>query len=120
MAAYFAELVDGESFDPRDGTCSLMDYGGDEWLRRKAALDATLRPLRAAVAQTHRRVADAARALHAARVRAGPACGGALLLVDLAGADYDGRAGQAAHKESIEINKSLLALKECLTVTSSA
>lgn len=34
------------------------------------------------------------------------------MLVDLAGADYDHRAG-AAQKESAAINKSLLALKEC-------
>jgi len=38
-------------------------------------------------------------------------CGGQVL-VDLAGADYDHRAG-AAQKESAAINKSLLALKEC-------
>ena len=38
--------------------------------------------------------------------------GGELVLVDLAGADYDHRAG-AAQKESAAINKSLLALKEC-------
>lgn len=38
--------------------------------------------------------------------------GGSLLLVDLAGADYDHRAGKQ-QKESAAINKSLLALKEC-------
>ena len=38
--------------------------------------------------------------------------GGELVLVDLAGADYDHRVG-AAQKESAAINKSLLALKEC-------
>jgi hypothetical protein len=38
--------------------------------------------------------------------------GGELVLVDLAGADYDHRA-TAAQKESAAINKSLLALKEC-------
>lgn len=45
-----------------------------------------------------------------------PALGGALLFVDLAGADYDHRNGQPAQqqRESIAINKSLLALKECL------
>lgn len=43
----------------------------------------------------------------------GPAClGGQMLLVDLAGADYDHRSGQA-QKESAAINKSLLSLKEC-------
>lgn len=42
-----------------------------------------------------------------------PAClGGQMLLVDLAGADYDHRSGQA-QKESAAINKSLLSLKEC-------
>lgn len=39
--------------------------------------------------------------------------GGELVLVDLAGADYDHRAPTAAQKESAAINKSLLALKEC-------
>ena len=42
-----------------------------------------------------------------------PALGGALLFVDLAGADYDHRDGKQ-QRESIAINKSLLALKECL------
>lgn len=40
------------------------------------------------------------------------ALGGSLLLVDLAGADYDHRTG-SQQKESAAINKSLLALKEC-------
>jgi len=40
------------------------------------------------------------------------ALGGNMLLVDLAGADYDHRAGKA-QKESVSTNKSLLALKEC-------
>jgi len=41
-----------------------------------------------------------------------PQVGGCLYVVDLAGADYDHRAG-GAQKESAAINKSLLALKEC-------
>lgn len=54
-----------------------------------------------------------------ALARAPPAVGGAMVCVDLAGADYDSRdVGAAGHtaeqkKESIDINKSLLALKEC-------
>jgi hypothetical protein len=40
------------------------------------------------------------------------ALGGSMLLVDLAGADYDHRKG-GAQKESAAINKSLLTLKEC-------
>jgi hypothetical protein len=38
--------------------------------------------------------------------------GGSVLLIDLAGADYDHRHGKA-QKETAAINKSLLALKEC-------
>uniref|UniRef100_A0A7S4MHV7 Kinesin motor domain-containing protein n=1 Tax=Odontella aurita TaxID=265563 RepID=A0A7S4MHV7_9STRA len=46
--------------------------------------------------------------------RDGPrALGGSILLVDLAGADYDHRSGDV-QRESAAINKSLLALKECL------
>lgn len=46
-------------------------------------------------------------------LKRGPAyLGGSLYVVDLAGADYDHRAG-GAQKESAAINKSLLALKEC-------
>jgi hypothetical protein len=41
------------------------------------------------------------------------AFGGSMLLIDLAGADYDQRGGDA-QKETAAINKSLLALKECL------
>ena len=48
-----------------------------------------------------------------AQARGGASVGGVLLLADLAGSDYDHRAG-AAQKESAAINKSLLALKECL------
>ena len=56
----------------------------------------------------------AAQAELAAVLAAGPAVlGGSLLLVDLAGADYDHRAG-GAQRESAAINKSLLALKECM------
>jgi len=48
----------------------------------------------------------------------GPAClGGYMLLVDLAGADYDHRSGHV-QKESAAINKSLLALKECFRALS--
>lgn len=48
-----------------------------------------------------------------ALVQNGPAAlGGSMLLVDLAGADYDHRGG-TAQKESTAINQSLLALKEC-------
>ena len=44
-----------------------------------------------------------------------PALGGALLFVDLAGADYDHRQPDGQQqRESIAINKSLLTLKECL------
>jgi hypothetical protein len=56
----------------------------------------------------------------AATMKEGPAhLGGSLLMVDLAGADYDHREG-AQQKESAEINKSLLALKECFRSLSGA
>lgn len=61
--------------------------------------------------------ADAVVRLAEAKVEAvmssGPSqLGGSLLVVDLAGADYDHRVG-SQQKESAAINKSLLALKEC-------
>ncbi|GMI12575.1 hypothetical protein TrVE_jg1345 [Triparma verrucosa] len=47
------------------------------------------------------------------------ALGGSLLFCDLAGADYDNR-DDAAQKESADINKSLLTLKECFRSLSQA
>ena len=65
-------------------------------------------------------LADAQAGVEAARATLAAASGGVamaslggeLVLVDLAGADYDHRSG-AAQQESAAINKSLLALKEC-------
>lgn len=55
-----------------------------------------------------------------ALVQNGPAAlGGSMLLVDLAGADYDHRGG-TAQKESTAINQSLLALKECFRALAAA
>ena len=68
----------------------------------------------------HQLLADAEAGVEAARAALAAAAdgaamaplGGELVLVDLAGADYDHRVG-AAQTESAAINKSLLALKEC-------
>lgn len=76
--------------------------------------------LRAQRLKLQRLLADAEAGVEAAKAALAAASGGAamaplggeLVLVDLAGADYDHRAG-AAQKESAAINKSLLALKEC-------
>jgi len=84
-----------------------------EWESKHATLCAEKDRIHAALAVTEAEVKRASAAV-AEVIACGPASlGGSLVLVDLAGADYDHRTG-AQQKESAAINKSLLALKECL------
>lgn len=64
------------------------------------------------LAQKEADLATAERRLDEMVANGSAALGGSMVLVDLAGADYDGRQG-AAQKETAAINKSLLVLKEC-------
>lgn len=84
-----------------------------EWTRRFEAHEVRKAELRAKLENNTAEVAAAKSAVANAQARGGTAVGGMLLLADLAGADYDHRPG-AVQKESASINKSLLALKECL------
>ena len=87
--------------------------GGSLWQTTHASLSAQRGQLLQLLADAQAGVGAARAALAAASSGAAMASlGGELLLVDLAGADYDHRAG-AAQKESAAINVSLLALKEC-------
>ena len=86
--------------------------GDDEWEATKLALERERDALKRRVVAAQEEVEEAGAALAALQGDAPPALGGSMVLVDLAGADYDHRAG-AAQKESAAINKSLLALKEC-------
>jgi len=82
--------------------------------------ESTHASLRAQRQKLQQLLADAQAGVEAARATLAAASGGVamaslggeLVLVDLAGADYDHRSG-AAQQESAAINKSLLALKEC-------
>ncbi len=83
------------------------------WEETHARLCEQRKALQQLLADAEVEVSSARDALAAAVTAAGASpLGGELVLVDLAGADYDHRAG-AAQKESAAINKSLLALKEC-------
>jgi hypothetical protein len=146
MRAWDATMVPGSAATAKDPATGAslhtvlvrpFDPAAAPWRVTKAASDAQASALGKAQAEAEGRASQARARLAAARSRAGPSCGGRLVLVDLAGADYDPRspstttttpasarqggvgkaeaaAEAAARRESIDINKSLLALKECL------
>jgi hypothetical protein len=90
-----------------------MDGGNAAWESKKAELAKQAAELSARLEAVKARAETAALSL-AAILDAGPAAlGGSLVVVDLAGADYDKRGAKEGQKESAAINKSLLALKEC-------
>ena len=90
--------------------------GQEEWDSVYASLVERKKKLEVAVPVVVDKIMEAYK--QQATVRHHEAVGGSLVLVDLAGADYDNRdVGTATtaqeKKESADINKSLLALKEC-------
>ena len=99
-------------------TRTPFDEAG-EWERRFKAHEALKDELSAKLARNTRDIDDAKAAVAEAQARGGVSVGGTLLLADLGGADYDHRSG-GAQKESAAINKSLLALKECLRALAAA
>lgn len=82
------------------------------WEAIKEALDTRTVEVSQRLRQANEHFDQATRELEEAKARGPKALGGNLLLVDLAGADYDHRSGKE-QKESAAINKSLLSLKEC-------
>jgi len=90
-----------------------------EWCRLESERERELEVLNKQ-RDDHIAVVDAAKAVMEAIVaQAGGSLGGTLLFIDLAGADNDDRDLSSAHtaqqrNESTAINKSLLALKECI------
>merc|ERR1719209_2849040 len=117
----FNELLDLASSNQEDGTVGLKQLAGgqqegdkvrEELVRKKDDLTRISGPIFERVDQAYRRLEQ---------VHGRQGVGGALQLVDLAGADFDDRdLGSSTssttaqqRKESIDINKSLLALKEC-------
>jgi len=128
----FNQLLDLASSSQEDGTVGLKQLPGgqQEWdkvrvelVRKKDELTRISGPIFQRVDQAYRRMEE---------VHGREGIGGALQLVDLAGADFDDRdltsttstnstdstsstnsTTAQQRKESIDINKSLLALKEC-------
>mmetsp|Transcript_102069 Transcript_102069/g.288241 ORF Transcript_102069/g.288241 Transcript_102069/m.288241 type:complete len:611 (-) Transcript_102069:324-2156(-) len=82
------------------------------WEAFKETLDSKSDEMRQRLFRANEHLDQAASELEEAKARGAKALGGRLLLVDLAGADYDHRSGKE-QKESAAINKSLLSLKEC-------
>lgn len=82
------------------------------WESKYEALKMQKNTLKQLVEMAQKDAEDAAANLSKVMRQGPPSLGGSLLLVDLAGADYDHRTG-TQQKESAAINKSLLALKEC-------
>lgn len=120
--AYFDELLDIDSFDAQDDTVAWRTYANpDAWAEHKAVLDERMYILMSAIETAEADVVDAMEVV-ANLEQVHEAIGGSAFIVDLAGADKDTRAvgtgkgatTRAELKESANINKSLLALKECL------
>ena len=112
-AAWAAQLGVAELRYERTTVKRVFPDGGSLWQSTHASLCVQRRKLQHLLADAQAGVEAARAALAAASDGAGMApLGGELVLVDLAGADYDHRSG-AAQKESAAINISLLALKEC-------
>mmetsp|Transcript_27839 Transcript_27839/g.31955 ORF Transcript_27839/g.31955 Transcript_27839/m.31955 type:complete len:643 (+) Transcript_27839:330-2258(+) len=88
---------------------------------RKAVIEKKeeeLSNIKVLVAKKEKEISEVTNELQSLTMSGPAALGGSMLLIDLAGADYDHRGGKA-QKESTAINKSLLALKECLRAVSS-
>jgi len=83
-----------------------------KWEALKETLDMHSNAMRQRLHQANMQLDQATAELEETKARGPKALGGRLLLVDLAGADYDHRMGKE-QKESAAINKSLLSLKEC-------
>jgi len=113
----FNELIEPNSWS-NDGTMALTQFEGgqEEWDKVYDALVAKRDHLKTVLSPILKNVDDTFKELE--KVKNHKAVGGALVLVDLAGADYDKRdigvsTTAKQKKESADINKSLLALKEC-------
>jgi len=121
----FNELLDLTTSNQEDGTVGLKQWPGgqQEWDKVREGLVVKKEELTRISGPIFERVDRAYRRLEEVHGRQG--MGGALQLVDLAGADFDDRdvtnsstnstttTTAQQRKESIDINKSLLALKEC-------
>lgn len=120
------ELVDQNSADtePVNATTKwkLTTFDNDEangWERHKALCLAQLKQVEDALAETIKEAAALQKQHDQLVFDMGPAVGGTLKFVDLAGADNEGRdsVGAVNREEQLEladVNKSMLALKDCL------
>jgi hypothetical protein len=104
-------------------TKTLYENSGDDddednnWDSMYAKCVIQQRILRERVNEIERNIQHTRDAITHMKAIAHPALCGSILFADLAGADYDHRVGMG-QKESTAINKSLLALKECLRAVS--
>ena len=121
------ELVDQNSADtePVNATTKWKltrfedERGSEGWERHKALCLAQLKQVEDALAETIKEVALLQKQHDQLIFDMGPAVGGTLKFVDLAGADNEGRdsVGAVNREEQLEladVNKSMLALKDCL------
>jgi len=118
MHYYFTSLIDFNDLSENNRHPLRVYEDPDEWHRRKAMILAIKGTVDKRLEEAYVAAAAAQDSL-AALQHAQPLLGGRLVLCDLAGADYDDRdVGKDTHsaelKESANINKSLLALKNCL------
>ena len=100
---------------------ALKNARDNGWCLQRGNYNDKIRRLENPIKAKEKEIAQVQAELETLLTNGPPGLGGSMLLVDLAGADYDHRGGKA-QKESTAINQSLLALKECLrslAVTSS-
>jgi len=129
MSKRWNQLLDIESFDGSANTFKLKEYEDEnQWFKIKDALEVERSKLEKYLVKAEESVATAMAEL-TEKMQKHEALGGTLVLIDLAGADRDKRSSiggveQAKLKDDLKqtanINKSLLALKECLRAVSKA
>ena len=116
-AKEWSERLGIENLQPKYATMS-KNMTDEEIKLKIQKIDKKIGALRKILKEKENKLENLSISLKEIEARSVSALGGKMVLVDLAGADYDHRSGKA-QKETAAINKSLLALKEVFRSLSS-